>query len=307
MRLTTYYMYQNNIDSLSKAMSSGNDIYTRLSAGRTLLTPSDDPAGASQAVIYQNSLSSINQFDTARMYAQDALGQTDNTLDSIGNFLSKNLSEKIVAGGNGTYSDRDREALATELQGIRDNLLDLANTRNSNGRYIFSGFKTGTEPFQQDGTYVGGDTAMTQVIADSTEMQVGHTGAAVFMSGTDDDLFAALDKAIAALKEPVADDSAREALQATLDSANISIKHNIDNLGKVQAQVGTSLQKIESLGYSSDANKINMVSRLQETVGSDPDSTITLISQSKMSEFALNASMMVFQTMQKMSLFNMMN
>ena len=154
---------------------------------------------------------------------------------------------------------------------------------------------------------MGGDTAMTQVIADSTEMQVGHTGAAVFMSGTDDDLFAALDKAIAALKEPVADDSAREALQATLDSANISIKHNIDNLGKVQAQVGTSLQKIESLGYSSDANKINMVSRLQETVGSDPDSTITLISQSKMSEFALNASMMVFQTMQKMSLFNMMN
>jgi len=306
MRLTTYYMYQNNIDSLSKAMSSGNDIYTRLSAGRNLLTPSDDPAGASQAVIYQDALSSMNQFDTARMYAQDALGQEDNTLNSIGNLLNKNLSEKIVAGGNGTYSDKDREALATELQGIRDNLLDLANARNSSGRYIFSGYKTGTEPFQQDGTYVGGDTPMTQVVADSTVMQVGHTGAQVFMSGTGDDLFASLDKAIAALKEPVSDDSEREALQATLDSVNVSIKHNIDNLGKVQAEVGTNLQHIESLGYSSDTAKLDMVSRLQETVGSDPDSTITLISQSKMAEFALNSSMMVFQTMQQMSLFNML-
>lgn len=306
MRLSTYYMFQNNIDSLSKAVQSGNDIYTRVASQRTLLTPSDDPSGASQAVIYQHALSSINQFETARMYAQDALGQTDNVLSSIGNFLSKNLSEKIVAGGNGTYSDQDRDALATELQGIRDNLLGLANARNSNGRFIFSGYKTGTEPFQQDGTYVGGDVPMTQIVADSTEMQVGHTGASVFMSGTDDDLFAALDKAITALKEPVGDDSDREALQATLDRVNVSIKRNIDNLGKVQAQVGTSLQKIESLNYSSETAKINMQSRLDETVGSDPDSIITLLSQSKMSDFALNSSMMVFQTMQQMSLFNIL-
>ncbi|PFP74802.1 flagellar biosynthesis protein FlgL, partial [Bacillus thuringiensis] len=35
------------------------------------------------------------------------------------------------------------------------------------------------------------------------------------------------------------------------------------------------------------------------------DTLIGLIGQSKMSEFSLNASMMVFQSMQKMSLFNM--
>ncbi|CNI69582.1 flagellar hook-associated protein FlgL [Yersinia mollaretii] len=305
MRLSTQYMFQSNINSMSNAMNAGNDIYMQLSAQRTLLTPSDDPAGASQAVIYQNALANMQQFDTARLYAQDALEQEDNTLTSIGHLLTKNLSEKIVAGGNGALSDADRQALATELQGIRDNLLDLGNTTNSNGRYIFGGYKTGSAPFEKDGTYVGGDTAMTQHVADSTEMQVGHIGSDVFMSGSNDDIFVALDSAIAALNEPIVDDADREALQKTLDSANISIKKGIDNLGKVQAQVGTNLQQIDSLAERSAVEQINMQSRLQQTVGSDPSTMITLASQSKMTEFALNSSMMVFQSMQKLSIFNM--
>ncbi len=304
MRLSTQFMFQSRIDSLSKAMTGYNDLSSRLSAGQTLLTPSDDPTGASQAVTLQSALSRMSQFDMARTYAQDALGQEDNTLGSIANLLSEDLSEKIVAAGNGAYSDEDRQALATELQGVRDNLLDLANTKNSDGRYIFGGYKTGSAPFQDDGTYVGGDTAMTQVVADGAEMQVGHTGSDVFMSGTADDLFASLDAAISALQQPVTNDADRQALQDTLDSTNRSIKSNIDNLGKVRAVVGTNLQQLETLGFSADALGIDTQSHLQETLGSDWDSMITLLSQSKMSEFALNSSMTVFQSMQQLNIFN---
>ncbi|WP_058913553.1 flagellar hook-associated protein FlgL [Entomohabitans teleogrylli] len=306
MRLSTHYMYQSNIDSLSRAISDGNDIYLRLSSGQILLKPSDDPAGASQAVVYQNALASISQYDTARMYAMDALAQQDNVLNSVASMMTGNLAEKIVAGGNGTYSDADRQALATEIEGIRNNMMDLANSKNSNGRYIFAGYKTGTAPFLEDGSYRGGDTAMTQMVADSTEMKVGHTGRDVFMSGSQHDIFAALDKAIAALNQPVVDDSDREALQATLDAVNVSVLQGIDNLGKCQAEIGTNLQHIEALSYNADTQKISLQSRLQQTVGSDPDSMITLVSQSKMSEFALSSSMMVFQTMQQMSIFNIL-
>ena len=306
MRLTTYYMFQNNINSLSNAMKNSNDIGTRLSAQRSLLRPSDDPAGASQAVAFQNSLATMSQYDTAQMYAKDALEQEDNILTSIGNILTKNLSEKIVAGGNQTMTDADRQALATELQGIRDNLMDLANSKNSSGRYIFSGYKTSTQPFSKDGSYLGGDTPMTQKVADSTEMQVGHTGSSVFMSGSSDDIFAALDNAIAALNSPVSSDADRETLKATLDKANVSIKKGIDNLGKVQAEVGTSLQKIDALAMSSATSRINIESRLQQTVGSDPDTIITLFTQSKMTDFALQTSATVFQSMQSMNIFNIL-
>jgi len=297
-------MFQNNVKSLSDAMKMGNDIGTRLSSQRTLLKPSDNPAGASQAVTFQNALSTMNQYDTAQLYAKDSLEQEDNILTSVSNIMTKNLSEKIVSGGNGTMSDADRQALATELQGIRDSLLDLANSKNSNGRYLFSGYKTGTEPFSKDGSYNGGDTAMTQNVADSTTMQVGHTGRDVFMSGSSDDIFAALDNAIQALNNPIVTDADREALQDTLDKSNVSIKKGIDNLGRIQAEVGTNLQQIDALAMHSANDRISVESRLQQTVGSDPDTLITLVTQSKMAEFALQTSAKVFQSMQQMNIFN---
>ncbi|UQY44175.1 flagellar hook-associated protein FlgL [Mixta hanseatica] len=306
MRISSLYMFQRQIGNLSNSTANANDIAARLAYGQSLLKPSDDPAGASQAVIYQNSLANIEQYETARQYAQDALAQQDEAMNSIGSLLTKNLSEKIVAAGNGTYSEQDRAALAKELEGIRGNLMNLANSRNSNGRYIFAGYNTGSEPFTQDGSYVGGNKPIVQVVADSTEMQVSHTGSDVFMSGTPDDVFAALDSAITALTAPITDDADREALQLTLDKANVSIKKNIDNLGKVQAMVGTNLQQLDMLGSSADTHKIDVESSLQETLGADMDSFTTLVVQSKMTEFALNSSYMVFQTMQQMSIFNML-
>ncbi|WP_442798713.1 flagellar hook-associated protein FlgL [Pantoea vagans] len=304
MRFSTHYMYQQNIDSISKSMASGNDVNSRLSAGQTLLTPSDDPAGASQAVTLQNALSSLSQYGTARSYAQNALGQEDNTLSTIQALLTGNLTEKIVAGGNGSLSDQDRQAVATEIQGIRSSLLESGNTRDSNGRFIFAGYKTGSDAFDKEGRYVGGDTPLTQSVNDNVDMQVGHTGKQLFMSGSSDDLLAALDKAVNALNKPVTSDDDRQALQSTLDSVNKTIKKNIDNIGKMQSQVGTNLQQLDALTLSSDTQKINLTTRLQQALGSDSDTQISLITQSKMSEFALTSSMTVFQTMQKMSIFN---
>lgn len=304
MRFSTHYMYQQHIESITQSMASGNDVSSRLSAGQTLLTPSDDPARASQAVTLQNALSGLSQFDTARTYARNALGQEDTTLSTIQNLLSGNLTEKIVAGGNGSYSDQDRQSLADELKGIRSSLLDLGNTRDSSGRFIFAGYKTGSEAFDKTGRYAGGDTPLTQNVSDNVALQVGHTGQQLFMSGTSDDLLAAIDQAVNALNTPVTSDDDRQALQNTLDSVNKTVKNNIDNIGKMQSDVGTGLQQLDALSTTSDAEKINLTTRLQQALGTDSETQISLITQSRMSEFAITASMTVFQTMQKMSIFN---
>lgn len=303
MRLSSHYMFQRSIESMSDAMNTGNNIYNSLSAGRTLLKPSDDPAGASQAITLQTALAKMDQYDTARMYAQDALGQEDTVLTSVSNILSKNLSEKIVAAETDTYSDADRKALATELQGIRDSLRDLANSKNSNGRYIFSGYATATEPFSEDGTYHGADTALKQTVADSTTINVGHTGKEIFMSGSEDDIFAALDNAINVLND---EDISSADRHEQLKGINSVILNNIDNLGKIQAEVGTSLQQLDALASNAAEQRIQIQSRLEQTVGADPDTWTKLVGQSKMADFAMTASMAVFQSMQKMSIFAML-
>lgn len=307
MRLSTSFMYQRQLDSMSKAMTNYNDLSVRLSAGKTLLKPSDDPGQASQAVMYQNALARLGEFDTARKYAQDALGQEDNNLTSISGLLTEDLSGKIVQAGSETYSKADREALATELSGIRSRLLDLANSKNSDGQYIFAGYKTGAAPFQADGTYVGGTTPMTQNVSDSTEMQTSTTGDVLFPTDavTGDNILQSLQKTIDALnnlpENPT--DAERKAFEATIGQTNTDVHKAIDNLGKVQARVGSSLQQLETLGSSADTQAITVQSRLQESTGSDWDTMISVLSESKMSEFALNSSMSVFQAMQQLSIF----
>ena len=133
MRLSTLFQYQNNLNSFSRGVSAGNEIYNRLASNKSVLTPSDDPAAAAQAVLLQDALAQIGRFDSARQSARAALELEDHTLGSIGNVLTKNLTEKLVQAGNDGVSDADRAALATELEGIRNSLRDLGTVRHEGG------------------------------------------------------------------------------------------------------------------------------------------------------------------------------
>lgn len=296
MRLSTLYMFKQSAESMSKRVGDNNDVYMRLSAGKSLLRASDDPQGATDAVKYQDALAKLELYSNVRSGARGALQHEDHILSSVGNLLTTSLTEKIVAAKSDTYSDEDRNALGKEIEGIRANLLDLANTRDGNGRYIFSGFHTETPPFDATGNYQGGSEARKQTIADGTEMTVSHLGNDVF-----GDIFSKLDTAVAELSKSPID---KVALDAALSEASQAVSAGIERLGKTQADLGTNLQQLDSLDLTAD-NLINeTIVKVQNAIGSDYGTMTSLIMDSKMSEFALNASMLVFQSMQKMNLFS---
>jgi flagellar hook-associated protein 3 FlgL len=63
--------------------------------------------------------------------------------------------------------------------------MNLANSTDGNGRYIFGGYKTESAPFAQaDGAYSGGTTNVTQQVDASRTMVIGHTGDKVFANLT---------------------------------------------------------------------------------------------------------------------------
>ncbi|WP_435952288.1 flagellar hook-associated protein FlgL [Dryocola sp. BD626] len=300
MRLSTQYMFKQSIDSMSRRINENNDAYMKVSAGKTLLSASDNPVGATNAVMYQDALAKMEIYSNARSTARGSMEQTDSTLSSIGNLLTKNLSQKLVAAQTETMSEDDRKALATEIEGIRKNLMDLANSRDGGGRYIFSGYKSDTAPFDAAGNYQGGDRAISQTVEQGSEMKVGYLGSEIFMSGSGTDLFKALDEAVAQLNKggPVDND-----LRDALGQASKAVDAGIGSLGKVQAELGTNLQRLDELDLRGDTDRNAMIDKLQAAVGSDYGTQIGVITDSKMAEFSLNASMMVFQAMQKMNIF----
>lgn len=296
MRLSTLYMYQQSAQSMSARMSQSNDAYLRMSAGKTLLKASDDPAAATDAVKYKDALAKLELYSDVRSRARGALEHEDNILSGVGNLLTTTLKEKLVAAGSDAYSDADRNALGKEIEGIRQNLLDLANSRDGNGRYIFGGFKTDKPPYLDNGTYVGGEETRLQTVADGTEMQIGHLGREVF-----EDLFRRLQTAVEELSKGTIE---REKLEKALKAASQGVDAGIDRLGKAQAELGTNLQQLEALDMSGDVMIIDMKVKVDTAIGADTGVLVSLMAESQMSELALNASMYVYKSMQKMNLFN---
>ncbi|KKJ31808.1 flagellar hook protein FlgL [Enterobacter hormaechei subsp. hoffmannii] len=297
MRLSTLYMYKQSAESMTKRMSQSNEAYLRMSAGKTLLKASDDPAAATDAVKHQDALAKLEMYSNVRSRTRGALEHQDNILNGVGSLLTTTLKDKIVAAGADTYSDEDRHALGKEIEGIRKNMLDLANNRDGNGRYIFGGFKTDAPPFDADGNYVGGDEARKQTVADDTEMQTGHTGDEVFGN-----IFPLLDKAIEELtRDPIDYND----MKAALSAASKAVDEGIERLGNVQAELGTNLQQLDALDLTGDVMINDTIVKVQNAIGSDTSKLVSLVSESQMSELAFNASMFVYKNMQKMNLFNM--
>jgi len=315
MRISTQMMYQQNMrgitDSQSKWMAYGE----QMSTGQRVNRPSDDPIAASQAVVLSQAQSQNNQFTLARSFATQKASLEDSVLSQVNTSIAA-VQEKIIYAGNGTLNDDDRMSLAADLQGLRDQLMNLANTTDGNGRFIFAGYKTESPAFDSvTGDYKGGDEAIFQQVDSARNMMVSHTGKQVFESITSNaeevpgggygetNIFKTLDTVISALKLPADGDSAATQTQAlALTTAGVSIKNTQNNILTVVADIGSKLNELDSLDSLGSDRKLSQTQQMSDLIDVDWNAAI---SSYAMQQAALQASYKAFSDMQGMSLFQL--
>lgn len=315
MRISTQMMYQQNMRGITESQSKWLGYGEQMSTGKRVNRPSDDPIAASQAVVLSQAQSQNSQFALARTFATQRVSLEESVLSQVTTAI-QSAQDKIVYANNGSLSDIDRASVATDLQGIRDQLVNLANSTDGNGRYIFAGFKTDTAPFDQtDGSYNGGSTAITQQVDSARDMQISHTGSEVFEkftsnakpepdgSAQETNLFKILDNAIAALNTPVSGDQAKtDALVANIDKANRGLSNSLDNVLTVRADLGTKLNELDKLDALGDDRALGQTQQMSDLVNVDWNAAI---SSYTMQQAALQASYKAFSDMQGMSLFQL--
>jgi len=302
-------MYQQNMRGITDSQSAWLKYGEQMSTGKRVNRASDDPVAASQAVVLSQAQAQNSQFATARTFATQRVSIEESTLSQVTTAI-QSAQEKIVNAGNGTLSDDDGASLATELQGIRDQILNLANSTDGNGRYIFAGYKTDTAPFDDQGNYVGGTLNVEQQVDTSRTMVIGHTGNLVFDSATsnakpdaDTNIFKALDSAIAALNTPVEDDdTAKDTAAAAIDRTNRSLSNSLNNVLTVRAELGTQLNELDKLDSLGDDRALAQTQQMSNLVDVDWNETI---SNYTMQQTALQAAYKAFTDMQGMSLFQL--
>ncbi|WDY57886.1 flagellar hook-associated protein FlgL [Pseudomonas sp. PSKL.D1] len=185
MRLSSATIYNQNLNSMLDQQAQYQAAALEVSSGTRVVNPSDDSLAAAQAVSVRQSIAANEQYADSRAAITTSLSQEESTLDSINDAITSAMS-LVVQAGNGTLSDADRESLATSLQGVYDTLVTLANSTDSNGNYLFSGYQSQTPAFAEnaDGelVYQGDDNVVTQQVSATQTMASGDNGATVFLS-----------------------------------------------------------------------------------------------------------------------------
>lgn len=315
MRISTQMMYEQNMRGITNSQSKWLAYGEQMATGQKVNRPSDDPIAASQAVVVSQAQQQNKQYETARTFANQKVSLEESVLSQVTTTVTAAQSS-IVKAGNGSLSDDDRASLATELQGIRDQLMNLANSTDGNGRYIFGGYKTSDAPFDATtGEYNGGTEAITQQVDSARTMVIAHTGTQVFDSVTSNavkepdgstgetNVFKILDAAIAALKTPVGDDdAAKQTSQDAMDAANRGLRNSLNNVLTVRAELGSQLDELDKLDALGDDRALGLTQQMSNLVDVDWSSAI---SSYTMQQTALQASYKAFSDMQGMSLFQL--
>ncbi|CAN7677833.1 flagellar hook-associated protein 3 [compost metagenome] len=186
MRVASSTLYQQGLASMNSQQGSLLHIQQQLGTGRSILTPSDDPVGATRALGVSQAQAVNGQYATSRKQANIALAAEENALQSV-TTITQNIQTLLVQAGNGTMSDADRGSLATALEGLYNQLAGLANSDDGNGQYLFGGTRSGSAPFTQStgpGTYIGDNGQQLLQVDVARQMPAGNTGREVFMSVT---------------------------------------------------------------------------------------------------------------------------
>jgi flagellar hook-associated protein 3 FlgL len=171
-RITTQMTASMTLNDLQQSLNRLDTTQQQLSSGKKLNQPSDDPYGTSQAMSLNGQLSSLNDYTNN---IADGTAWTQQATTSLGNIDSmvQRVRELVVQASNGTYSQSNLNASASEVNQLIDAIKQEANA-SYNGQYVFSGTSTGTAPYQTGSTdtYQGGTGSVNRLIGPNTTLSV---------------------------------------------------------------------------------------------------------------------------------------
>ncbi len=182
MRVSTNTIYETGTNLMLQNQSTLVKTQQQLSTGKRILTPSDDPIAAAQALNITQAASLNKQFSVNRASASSSLGLEENVLKELTSILQTVHSSTVYAG-NSSLNDADKKILATELRGKFDSLVGLANTTDENGQFLFSGYQANTKPFVKTGLsvqYAGDQGQRMNQVGPARQLAVSDSGTDVF-------------------------------------------------------------------------------------------------------------------------------
>jgi flagellar hook-associated protein 3 FlgL len=245
---------RNNASSASRLTTASR----KASAGAKILSPSDDPIGYGTSVRRGSTVTNLGSRTRVARSAADDLSITERALDSATELLNE-AKALAVQGANEALSPVDRGALSLRVIGIREQLLELANTRSAGG-YVFGGSKTDTPAFDASGAFLGNDTTLRIPVTDGVAPKRNVSGANAFTAAGGTDVFAELTALSTALGA-----SDLTGIRNGIDT----IQRGYDQVVAVQIDAGLSMERLRSSADVLETASLAVQQSRNRDVGAD--------------------------------------
>jgi flagellar hook-associated protein 3 FlgL len=323
MKISTNLMFERATTQMISSQSNLAKSQAQLAQGKQIINPSDAPDQAATVQRLKSILSRQDSYQAALNSVQNRLQGEDSTLQSVSDLLIR-AKEVAVQANNDTLSPENRKALGVELQGLRDQMLSLANSKDASGNYLFAGSRSTLPPFVSNAgdspQYVGDQTRMRVMVGESRSMQINRSGTDVFTPvnrGLDNgktegvSFFAALDDLIKAVSTPeqppppgvgAAPGSPPPMTQhAKMQRGLGELDSLLQGVTGAQASIGSGLKGIEQQQSVIEDTVLNIKTTLSSVEDLDYTEAITKMNQQMM---ALEAAQSSFAKISQLSLFN---
>lgn len=128
----------------------------QLSSGLRVLTPADDPAAATRALDLLEFIRATTQYQDNITAARSRLTSEDSALEYGANVVQRARELAVQGANTAVLSIEDKLALEKEARQLLFEMESIVNTLDSNGDYLFSGYRTDAPAYDPAGVPVAG-------------------------------------------------------------------------------------------------------------------------------------------------------
>jgi flagellar hook-associated protein 3 FlgL len=303
MQISTTLFFDRSTQQLGDVQSSLAKTQEQLSTGLQIIKPSDAPDKAALVTRLQSELARQTGYQDTLKTVNVRLTAEETALTNTNDVMAR-MKELAVQAASDTVSTQDRQGIALEMSTLRDQILSLANSQDSNGNYLFSGSRTSQPAFSQDAsgriTYQGDEARMKVNVGDSRQMNLNMPGTDAFTHVVRDDgkgnkvgvdFFQSLDDMVASVKS----------------SDQVGMQRGIKELDTLQNGISEGLGQIGADMNVADLqnNVLDAVTLGLKTTKSDTEDLdyTTAVTKMNKDQLALEAAQSSFAKISQLSLF----
>lgn len=184
MRITNKLNTYNSINQVQTGMKNLYKSYNQLSSGLQIQNSYEGAGMYITNTRLEYEYATLSQIEDASKLADELMKNTDSTMSEMEKLLTQ-FKVKVTEAANATQTPTSREVIAKELETIRQQIVDLANT-SVNGQFLFSGSLTNTKPFDYSGNYYGDDKRLNIVTGDGVKNAYNIPGYDLFYKADND-------------------------------------------------------------------------------------------------------------------------